>query len=987
MTRRRRQHRLAPAAWTLLLVSALTGFAVSVSAQEVATESAPSQDAVASPKHEAPPPRPVRPADYRRFESLGATQLSPNGLWLAYEISRRDAGDRELRLRMLATDSTETFENARGAVFSRDGKWLAFATEPSEAEREKLEKAKKPIQRGLSLHSLVDGKTREYEAVSSFAFSEDGRYLMRRRNASPGAKGGTDIVVHDLKNDRQTTFGNVAQAAWSDVGALLALVIRTADDSGNGLQIYDPERATLRTLDSSERQYRALSWREDAFDLAVMRATEHEDDEDPTHEVFAWRELREPRPQRYHFDPQRHRRFPEGKRIVEFSGLRWSKTEPVIFFGLQDWENPPAPKDDAAKKKSGEESSTPDKAGDRPKEAAKDADPDAQKKPSEKPKTLRDELKKEPAGVEVWHPKDIDIIPRQKRTAGQDERRSEQVAWWIEGDRLVRLGEEPTEQVRVLDGERFAIGLDNTPYETERRFGPTLWDLYRIDVRTGERSLLRQRIKYIFDSSPGGRYFVYQARGQLWTYDLHRGQHHDLTSAIESEFIDQENSSLSDEKPAYGIAGWSRDGRSVYLYDRWDVWEVSADGSTPARVTFGAEDQMRFRRVRLDPEQDEWITADRPMMLSVYGDRTKRSGYARWVRGRRPEILIERAASVGRLTKARDVDRHALTIQDYDDSPDVYVTGPDLDEPLRVTETNSFQKEFLWGRSELVDYENAHGQKLQGALFYPADYDSNRQYPMIVYIYELRSQVLHGYVTPSERNPYNTTVFTSEGYFVFQPDIVYRPQNPGLSAVECVVPAVEKVLTTGRIDPKRVGLVGHSWGAYQTAFIVTQTELFAAGVAGAPLTNMMSMSMSIYWNSGQTDAWIFHESQGRMDQPFWRDVETYVRNSPIFSIDRLKTPLLVAFGDEDGAVDWQQGIELYNAARLVQKPVVMLVYPGENHGLAEKSNQVDYHYRVREWFDHYLKGEEAPTWITEGVPHLERQKELDKLKQENGRKR
>jgi dipeptidyl aminopeptidase/acylaminoacyl peptidase len=143
----------------------------------------------------------------------------------------------------------------------------------------------------------------------------------------------------------------------------------------------------------------------------------------------------------------------------------------------------------------------------------------------------------------------------------------------------------------------------------------------------------------------------------------------------------------------------------------------------------------------------------------------------------------------------------------------------------------------------------------------------------------------------------------------------------------------------------------------------------------------MSMSMSIYWNSGQTDAWIFHESQGRMNRPFWQDVETYIKNSPIFSIDQMKTPLLIAFGDEDGAVDFNQGVELYNAARLAGKQFVMLVYPGENHGLVKKENQVDYHYRIREWFGHYLRGDEPAKWITDGQKHLDRQKEIESLKE------
>ena len=161
---------------------------------------------------------------------------------------------------------------------------------------------------------------------------------------------------------------------------------------------------------------------------------------------------------------------------------------------------------------------------------------------------------------------------------------------------------------------------------------------------------------------------------------------------------------------------------------------------------------------------------------------------------------------------------------------------------------------------------------------------------------------------------------------------------------------------------------------------MTQTDLFAAGVAGAPLTNMMSMSMSIYWNSGQSDTYIFHESQGRMDKPFWRDVDTYIKNSPIFNLDSLNTPLMIAFGTNDGAVDFNQGVEMYNAARLVNKVFVMLVYPGENHSVRRKENQVDYHYRVLEWFNHYVRGDEAQPWITEGVPHLDRLKEIEEMK-------
>ena len=180
------------------------------------------------------------------------------------------------------------------------------------------------------------------------------------------------------------------------------------------------------------------------------------------------------------------------------------------------------------------------------------------------------------------------------------------------------------------------------------------------------------------------------------------------------------------------------------------------------------------------------------------------------------------------------------------------------------------------------------------------------------------------------------------------------------------------------IDADRVGLIGHSWGGYQTTFFVTQDDLFAAAVAGAPLTNLMSMYLSFYWNTGGTDARIFEISQGRMQVPWWEDWDSYFNNSPLHHIQNLNTPLLMEFGTDDGAVEFNQGVEFYNAARRAGKHMVMLGYEGENHGLAREPNQRDYQSRILQWFAHYLKGEPAPEWITTGVPYLEQKDGLKK---------
>ncbi|MGP0069444.1 MAG: S9 family peptidase [Isosphaeraceae bacterium] len=914
----------------------------------------------------APVKRAIRPEDYGAWESLGAPALSPDGRWLAYGIARAD-GEGEMRLRMLATEATETLPHGARPQFSKDGKWLAYTIGVSEADREKAAKTKEAVKSKLGVRNLVGGQSTTIDDVATAAFSYNGKFLVMRRYPIKGRESaGTDIVVRDLDSGIDTSFGNVANYEFNDKGTLLALVIDAEGKAGNGIQVYDTATGLIRTLESAGAKYTALTWRKDAADLAVLRENDHGKEEDASFVVLAWRDLAQPKPRKATYDFARDDSFPKEHRVVDFANLRWSDDGQTLFFGIKSWEHKPAPK---AKKDESKK--------DEPKK-------DEPKKPAAK-KSLRDTLK-EPAGVEVWHAKDIDIIPLQKKRVAQKQRENYLAAWWIDDGKLVPLGNDLTEDVVLLEGQKHALGLDNTPHAHEKKFGPTLHDVYLIDVKTGDRKKVLDRLKYTLGSSPDGRHVLYVKDKNVWSYDLKTGAHANLTGGLGVSFVNEELTTLTDEKPPYGPTTWTKDGAHLLLNDRYDAWLLKPEGKDPKRLTDGRKDKVIHRRIRLDFEGDgdRYLRLDQPMYLSISGETSKYSGYARLKPGEKRETLVWKPREFLQLLKAKDADVFAFIEEDYDDSPDIFVAGPDLGAPRQASRTNPFQKDYLWGRSELVDYINADGKPLQGALIYPADYEPGKKYPMIVYIYERLSDRLHAYTTPSERSPYNASVFSAEGYFVFMPDIVYRAQNPGLSAVDCVVPAVKKVLEGGKVDPKKVGLVGHSWGAYQTAFLVTQTDLFAAGAAGAPLTNMMSMSVSIYWNSGQTNAWIFHESQGRMDRPFWQDVDTYIKNSPIFQIDKLKTPLLVTFGDEDGAVDWNQGVELYNAARLASKPVVMLVYPGENHGLAKKPNQVDYHYRILEWFGHYLKGDKAPRWITEGQSHLDRQKELDALKKKQG---
>lgn len=702
--------------------------------------------------------------------------------------------------------------------------------------------------------------------------------------------------------------------------------------------------------------YRGLGWRNDAADLAVLRTVADSMYRDTTHVVLAWRDLERDTPRRFELDGTRAAGLPPGTRIAEHRTPEWADDASAIYLGLRPRE--PADSGDAVK--------------------ASPPAPDSARVEADTAGAQDDDI--ELSDVQVWHARDERIFPMQRAQAERDLQRTRLAVWHLDDSRLVPVGTDRMDEARMLEGGRFATENDHDPYRLEGMFGRPWEDIYLIDVQTGERRQIVEHVRYFLGGSATGRYLLWFDGEDYWTYDIETDSKSNITDGVAARFDDADYDYPAEIRPPDGIAGWMRDDRAVLVYDEYDIWRILPDGSGGTRLTHGAADSLVHRYVRLHPEE-EGIDPSGPLYLSVEGEWTKRSGFARLEADGTISRLVFEDERLTRLARADSADVFVLRREDFDDSPDLFVGGPDLRNARQVTETNPFQAEFAWGRSELIEYRSETGRRLQGALFYPVAYDASREYPMIVYQYEILSPRVHGYVVPSERSYYNATVWTSQGYFVLMPDIVYRPRDPGRSAVEAVVPAVHAVLERGLVDRERVGLIGHSWGGYQATYIPTQTDIFAASVAGAPLTNFLSMPGAIHWRPGLPELGHWETGQARMGVPPWDDFEAHVRNSPAAFVHELETPMLMMFGNEDGTVDWHQGIEFYNFARRAGKDsFVMLVYPGEDHGLSEKENQIDYHRRILQWFGHWLKGEPAPRWMTEGVSFLERKRRLEASK-------
>ena len=461
------------------------------------------------------------------------------------------------------------------------------------------------------------------------------------------------------------------------------------------------------------------------------------------------------------------------------------------------------------------------------------------------------------------------------------------------------------------------------------------------------------------------------------------GKSYPITKDVPANFVNEDNDH-NVKNPPDPFVGWAKDGQSVFLNEGYDIWNVPVHGGKGINLTVnGRKDQIRYRSLTsLDPDDSGASTCPSRSMFRCTANGPRSRASVSWKRGRPASISCfgRMPVSAGPM-KARKADVFFYTRDTYNEYPNYYVADPMLKKGQKITDANPQQKDFLWSSGVmLLDYKSAKGDKLQAALFLPANYEKGKKYPTLVYYYEKSSQGLNRYTQPSA-NGFNKSVYTSNGYAVLMPDITYKINDPGMSAVWCVLPAIDAAVAAGVVDRAKVGLHGHSWGGYQTAFLVTQAD-FAAAVAGAPLTNMISMYSSIYFNSGGANQPIFESSQGRFYGGYWDNLEAYQRNSPVYYATRVKTPLIILHNDKDGAVDWNQGIEYYNTLRRLKKPVIMLQYVGENHGLAKAANQKDYTVRMKEFFDHYLMGKPAPKWLTEGIPYLKMKDDLkERVKQ------
>ncbi|HEX6058126.1 MAG TPA: prolyl oligopeptidase family serine peptidase, partial [Gemmatimonadaceae bacterium] len=735
-------------------------------------------------------------------------------------------------------------------------------------------------------------------------------------------KYGTTLVVRDLAAGTELRVPDVLSYAFEDSGRVLAYAVSSRDEARNGVYALALADGRTRAVLEGPGAYDQLAFDRAGRQLAFVSDRESRDEDHPRVALYH---------AAFPFDSARRvagvEHAGQGMRISDRGRVRFTRDGGGVLFGLARIAPDSIPADSLADK----------------------------------------------AVLDLWSWRDARLQPQQRVEARRDRERAD-LAIWRDG-RVVRLETDTLRDATVAPDGSVALLESELPYAHSAMWGEGGSDLWLVDTRTGERRLVAERVEFGGRLSPDGRWVIWFDDERWLAHEVATGRSVDLTGALHGVRFDQETWDTPSTPAPWGIAGWTPGDSLVLVYDRHDVWALDPAGRrAPRNVTdsAGRRAAVVLRLVELDPDA-RFVDPAQPLLLRAFDERTKASGFwrDRLGAGRAPERIVMDDRLYGEPLKARSADVFVVTRSTYREFPNLWA-GPRLDALARISDANPQQREYRWGSVELVRWMGMDGDTIAGLLYKPDGFDPSRRYPMVVYFYEQLSDNLHRYHPPAGRNVVNPTVYNSLGYLVFFPDIHYTTGEPGPSALKSIVPGVQSLVARGFVDPAAIGIAGQSWGGYQTAYVITQSKLFAAAVPNATVANMTSAYGGIRWGSGLSRSFQYERTQSRIGGSLWDYPERYIANSPLFHADRIETPVLMMHNDADGAVPWYQGIELYIALKRLGKEVYLVNYNGEGHNPTKRANQLDIDRRMQQFFAHHLLRAPAPAWMERGIPFLDK---------------
>ena len=866
--------------------------------------------------------------DLITWQRITDREISDNGKWVACKMEPWE-GDATVYLYAAQGQETATFSPADKFAFSASSGYLVVTQTPGKSTVDSL-KVLKTKEDKMPMNTLViysvAGKKETIDSLKTFKLADEADWIAYQR----GRKDST-LYVRSLDGSKTFQFPTATDFQFAKKSGMLYYT--SAAEGEAGIFTLNPEKGSPALIKEGKGVFKQTTFDEKGERLAFLYCA----DKDSSYKALSlW--LSEHNAPAKEIATRGNKAFPAEWVINENGMLQFSKSASRLFFGTS------------------------------PEPRQKDTTQLAENRPN----------------VQVWSWDEPVQYTVQNYNKEKDLKKSYQAVYNLGNGSIFQLANEELPNIQLGNEGDAALALLSTsrPYSLSSMWeARTRSDYYTVSLDNGERKQIAQADYGRFRLSPQGKYaYWYGETDSCWyTIALAEGKRYRLTTPESFPAWDEEND-VPDYPYAHGAAGWTANDQNLLIYDRYDIWKFDPTAATsPINLTVnGRKEKLSYRLEQLDKEA-RFIDLGKPQLLKGFNEATKGYGFynARLSAPAAPKTLLAGNYMLRSINKAKNTDDVIYTMETFQQYPDIHYSTLAFKKSVQLTHGDKQQEGFIWGTAELVSWISLDGRPLEGVIYKPANFDPNKKYPMMVNFYERNSETLYNYRMPEpHRSTIDYHLYNSNEYVIFNPDIRYVDGYPGESCYNCLMPGITMMIAKGYIDEKGIGAQGHSWGGYQVAYLATRTNLFSAIESGAPVVNMFSAYGGIRWGSGMARSFQYEHTQSRLGATPWSSPLRYLENSPLFTMDKVQTPILIMHNDADGHVPWYQGIEYFVAMKRLGKPCWLLNYTGEPHWPMHMANRIDFQRRMFQFFNHYLKNDKMPKWMSEGVPAVEQPFEL-----------
>lgn len=866
--------------------------------------------------------------DLVTWQRITDREISDNGKWVACKMEPWE-GDATVYLYAAQGQETATFSPADKFAFSASSGYLVVTQTPGKSTVDSL-KVLKTKEDKMPMNTLViysvAGKKETIDSLKTFKLADEADWIAYQR----GRKDST-LYVRSLDGSKTFQFPTVTDFQFAKKSGMLYYT--SAAEGEAGIFTLNPEKGSPALIKEGKGVFKQTTFDEKGERLAFLYCA----DKDSSYKALSlW--LSEHNAPAKEIATRGNKAFPAEWVINENGMLQFSKSASRLFFGTS------------------------------PEPRQKDTTQLAENRPN----------------VQVWSWDEPVQYTVQNYNKEKDLKKSYQAVYNLGNGSIFQLANEELPNIQLGNEGDAALALLSTsrPYSLSSMWeARTRSDYYTVSLDNGERKQIAQADYGRFRLSPQGKYaYWYGETDSCWyTIALAEGKRYRLTTPESFPAWDEEND-VPNHPYAHGAAGWTANDQYLLIYDRYDIWKFDPTAATsPINLTVnGRKEKLSYRLEQLDKEA-RFIDLGKPQLLKGFNETTKGYGFynARLSAPAAPKTLLAGNYMLRSINKAKNTDDVIYTMETFQQYPDIHYSTLAFKKSVQLTHGDKQQEGFIWGTAELVSWISLDGRPLEGVVYKPANFDPNKKYPMMVNFYERNSETLYNYRMPEpHRSTIDYHLYNSNEYVIFNPDIRYVDGYPGESCYNCLMPGITMMIAKGYINEKGIGAQGHSWGGYQVAYLATRTNLFSAIESGAPVVNMFSAYGGIRWGSGMARSFQYEHTQSRLGATPWSSPLRYLENSPLFTMDKVQTPILIMHNDADGHVPWYQGIEYFVAMKRLGKPCWLLNYTGEPHWPMHMANRIDFQRRMFQFFNHYLKNQKMPKWMSEGVPAVEQPFEL-----------